>query len=188
VIRRDGEVVSDTKFYLVSEHCEHGEAFDFVIAGHEAKLIDDKYARGLFLQILDGVDHIHKHGIAHRDLKLENVFLDANFTPKVADFGLSKIFKGKNASPLKTLLGTSYYIAPEQYCQEGKAYKGSPVDMFALGHILYIIRMGSMAFHKSVDDPHYKKLQQNPDEFYNTFMQNKNIDFSFLSLVRGMTN
>ena len=52
--------------------------------------------------------------------------------------------------------------------------------MFALGHILYIIRMGSMAFHKSIDDRHYKLLQTKPDEFYNTFMKDSYVDPSFL--------
>jgi protein-serine/threonine kinase len=48
-------------------------------------------------QLVAGVEHLHEHGIAHRDLKLENCFLDSEVILKVADFGLSKAFAGENA-------------------------------------------------------------------------------------------
>jgi serine/threonine-protein kinase SIK2 len=83
--------------------CANGEAFDFV---SQAGGFEDFHTRGFFAQILDGVDHFHKYGIAHRDLKLENIFLDSNIRPKVADLGLAKIFAGPNASALVTQLGT----------------------------------------------------------------------------------
>jgi serine/threonine protein kinase len=54
---------------------------------------------------------MHANGFAHRDLKLENVFLDSECTPKIGDFGLVKSFKrGKN---FETYCGTEGYMAPE---------------------------------------------------------------------------
>jgi len=49
---------------------------------------------------------LHSKGAAHRDLKLENIFLDENCVPKLADFGLMKIFSGPGGEVLKTALGT----------------------------------------------------------------------------------
>jgi serine/threonine protein kinase len=68
----DGEQISDDKLFIVSEACPNGEAFDYVSA---ADGLDPKYARRVFGQLLDGMEFIHSKGIAHRDMKLENVFL-----------------------------------------------------------------------------------------------------------------
>ena len=51
----------------------------------------------------------------HRDLKLENIFLDENVQTKVADFGLMKFFAGENAEICKTQIGTPTYMAPELF-------------------------------------------------------------------------
>ena len=106
---------SDLTAYIVSELACNGEAFDYVAA---AGGLNDKFTRGLFLQVLDGVEHMHVKGVAHRDIKLENIFLDENVIPKVADFGLAKAFAGDNAELLTTKLGTKNYMAPELYSQE----------------------------------------------------------------------
>jgi serine/threonine-protein kinase Chk1 len=49
----------------------------------------------MFSQLVAGMEFIHSKGIAHRDLKLENCFLDKNVTLKVADFGMAKLFEGE---------------------------------------------------------------------------------------------
>lgn len=92
------------------ELCANGESFDYVEA---AGGLDDKYARQMFLQLIEGLSYIHKKGIAHRDLKLENCFIDKNCVLKVADFGLQKAFAGPNGQELKTRCGTPNYMAPE---------------------------------------------------------------------------
>jgi serine/threonine protein kinase len=68
----DGEPVGDDRIYIVSEACPNGEAFDYVAA---ADGLAAPYARQVFGQLLDGMEYIHGKGIAHRDMKLENVFL-----------------------------------------------------------------------------------------------------------------
>ena len=57
--------------------------------------LEDKYARKIFLQIIDGLSYIHRMNIAHRDLKLENCFLDKDCNLKIADFGLTKAFRSQ---------------------------------------------------------------------------------------------
>jgi serine/threonine protein kinase len=53
--------------YIVSELCANGEAFDYVF---DAEGLKPEYARTMFLQLCNGVNHLHENGIAHRDLKL----------------------------------------------------------------------------------------------------------------------
>jgi len=78
-------------FYIVSELAPNGEAFDYVEA---AGGLSEPKARQMFTQLTNAMDYIHKKGVAHRDLKLENCFLDTKAQLKVADFGLQKVFAG----------------------------------------------------------------------------------------------
>jgi serine/threonine protein kinase len=88
VIKR-GVPADEDSYYIVSELAANGEAFDYV---SDAGGLKHDQARQLFKQLIQGVHHLHENNIAHRDLKLENCFLDQNVTLKVADFGLSKVF------------------------------------------------------------------------------------------------
>lgn len=67
-----------------------------------------------FQQLMNGVQAIHKAGIAHRDLKPENLIFDENFNLKITDFGFSINILGRDQTGyLETLCGTSNYKAPE---------------------------------------------------------------------------
>ena len=73
-------------------------------------------ARKCFRQLLEGVAYIHEHGIAHRDIKLENLLLE---TPgdisrmRIVDFGLAKGHVGVELLQMATICGTPDYVAPE---------------------------------------------------------------------------
>jgi serine/threonine protein kinase len=99
------------------------------------------------------VKFVHDKGIAHRDLKLENCFLDKNINMKLADFGLAKVFAGPNGSALQTECGTPQYMAPEI---SSGSYDGPPVDIFALGVILFIMCNAKFPFGKA-GDKYYNK-------------------------------
>jgi serine/threonine protein kinase len=89
VIRSANGNTSNDVLYIVSELCANGEAFDYV---YDAGGLKPHYARRLFLQLCNGMQHLHDNDIAHRDMKLQNTFLDENCILKVADFGLAKCF------------------------------------------------------------------------------------------------
>jgi serine/threonine protein kinase len=85
---------------------------------------------------------MQSQGICHRDLKLENLLLDGNGNLKVADFGLSTIYrKDGKKRPLNTRCGTIAYMAPEVIL--AKEYDGDFVDLWAAGIILAAMFCGS---------------------------------------------
>ena len=80
-------------------------------------------------------------GVAHRDLKLENILVDNELNIKIADFGFATF---KNVNKLESYSGTMTYMAPE--IKESKQYDGKKTDMFSIGVILFIIVQGIFPF------------------------------------------
>lgn len=108
----------------------------------EGRKLDEDEARRVFMQIVEGTRYLHETNIAHRDLKLENILLDADQKIKVIDFGFS--IGTQKDKTLNTFCGTPSYMAPELVNK--KDYHGSHVDIWALGILLYILLVGKFPF------------------------------------------
>lgn len=87
-------------------------------------------------EILEGLSYLHHRGISHRDIKPENILFDADFHPKIIDFGFSR----ENSSRLRTFCGTALYIAPE--VMTDKQYDGKKADIWSLGVTLHVLNTG----------------------------------------------
>ena len=90
------------------EYASGGELFEYIVKNHR---VSEKIACRFLLQILSGVEYMHKIGIVHRDLKPENLLFDNNQNIKIVDFGLSNTYKPNEY--LKTACGSPCYAAPE---------------------------------------------------------------------------
>jgi serine/threonine protein kinase len=131
--------------YILLEWAENGDLFDFTIGLQEP--IGEQLARYYFLQILSATEYLHMdQKIVHRDFKLENILVDGNFNLKICDFTLAKtVAEGSIVGVFYSNVGTERYMAPEIH--EGKPYKGTTTDIFALGVILFVLVTGVMPFH-----------------------------------------
>ena len=79
----------ETKHYIVFglEYCPNGNLYSYL---QKTKTLTEGQAKYVMLQILNGLDYLHKNNILFRDIKLENILFDLEGKIKITDFGLSK--------------------------------------------------------------------------------------------------
>ena len=154
-MRHDGiiglrDAFEDAEYlHIVTELCEGGELFDQIVerATDESSpgCFDEAEASRVLFQILNAVQYLHDRDIVHRDLKPENILFDAKdgTSVKLIDFGLARRHDDQLDGPMRTVVGTPYYIAPEVL---GKRYDRA-CDLWSVGVIAYILLAGYPPFN-----------------------------------------
>ncbi|KAI2604623.1 hypothetical protein GGR54DRAFT_453398 [Hypoxylon sp. NC1633] len=162
---------------IVLEYASGGELFDYIL---NHRYLKDGPARRLFAQLISGVGYLHKKGIVHRDLKLENLLLDRNRNIIITDFGFANTFDptdelneqeelGLSDRELVKRLGLdrtkpngmrrgdlmqtscgSPCYAAPELVVSDSLYTGRKVDVWSCGVILYAMLAGYLPFD---DDP-----------------------------------
>jgi serine/threonine protein kinase len=127
----------DGTFFIVMEYVP-GETLENIIALKGA--IDLPRALDFTCQICNAVDHAHRQGVIHRDLRPANVLVAENDMAKVADFGTSRYLE--IAAHGTTVIGSPPYMAPEQF--HGKAVFAS--DIYSLGVTMYQMLTGTLPY------------------------------------------
>ncbi|KAF8544880.1 kinase-like domain-containing protein [Trichophaea hybrida] len=89
IVRLHEMVETDRHIGIILEYASGGELFDYILTHRYLK---DPPACRLFAQLVSGVGYLHKKGIVHRDLKLENLLLDRNRNIIITDFGFANVF------------------------------------------------------------------------------------------------
>ncbi|EGF77087.1 hypothetical protein BATDEDRAFT_14212, partial [Batrachochytrium dendrobatidis JAM81] len=142
IVRLYEVIDTPDELYLIMEYVSGGEIFDYLVAHGRMK---EKEARKHFREIVSALGYCHAMHVIHRDLKAENLLLDANMNVKVADFGFSNQFAP--GQRLNTWCGSPPYAAPELF--QGKEYSGPEVDVWSMGVVLYVLVCGSLPFDGS---------------------------------------
>lgn len=124
-------------FFIVMEYVP-GETLETIIAQEGA--LDLPRALDYTCQICNAVDHAHRHGVLHRDLRPSNVIVTDRGLLKVADFGTSRFLE--IAAHGTTVIGSPPYMAPEQF--QGKAVFAS--DIYSLGVTMYQMMTGTLPY------------------------------------------
>ncbi|NRF69174.1 serine/threonine protein kinase [Aquincola sp. S2] len=133
----------------------------FIVLEHVAGVPITEYAAGrplrdklrLYLQVLDAVDHAHRHMTVHRDLKPSNILVDAEGQVKLLDFGIAKLLAPTADAPALTqeavYLMTPKYAAPEQV--PGGGAVTTATDVYSAGVVLYELLTGRMPYGRADD-------------------------------------
>lgn len=129
------------------------------------KPLDQQQAASLIKTLAITVDYCHKNEVVHRDLKPSNILFTKSGTPKLGDFGLSKIFdptkSGSNLTYTGQILGTLEYMAPEQAKgMTDDQELNKKTDQFALGAVFYWLLVKKPPFNGKTKDEVLEKARR----------------------------
>lgn len=160
----------------VMEYCSEGDLYGLVSKKylHQEDHATDRLC--LFKQLLQGVHYLHEHGIAHRDIKLENLLITKDSKLKITDFGVSEVFCGTHPglreaggqcgrnmdSELRLcspgICGSMPYIAPEVLAKKEK-YDPRALDVWGSAIIMiYMIFGGAIWLSAEAGNANYDNL------------------------------
>ncbi|MGH7568060.1 MAG: protein kinase domain-containing protein [Gemmatimonadales bacterium] len=109
-----------------------GQSLDTILKEKEQLAFEETIA--ILDQVADALDYAHQHGVIHRDIKPGNIVLDERGRVTVTDFGIAKELQEASLSASGHMLGTPYYMSPEQYL--GAEVSGA-ADQYSLGVVAY---------------------------------------------------
>ncbi|RKF56128.1 putative serine threonine protein kinase [Golovinomyces cichoracearum] len=177
IVRLHEMVETEKQIGIILEYASGGELFDYIL---NHRYLKDNSARRLFAQLVSGVGYLHKKGIVHRDLKLENLLLDRNRNIIITDFGFANTFNADDelSEEIEYNLSNKEYVkkirldkilpdghrrgdlmqtscgspcyAAPELVVSDSLYTGRKVDVWSCGVILYAMLAGYLPFD---DDP-----------------------------------
>jgi len=153
---------NEKKLYFALEYCPGGELFNLL---QKRKYFTEDQARFYIVQIVLAIEHLHAKDFIYRDLKPENVLLDAQGYIRITDFGLSKgnIKGGKDA---RSVCGTPEYLAPEVILRQGH---GKAVDWWTVGCITYELLTGLPPYYTSDREELFDRIKLSSVKYPSNF-------------------
>ena len=154
--------------YHIFEYSENGKLSNYINLDNNLRGFGEIIGKIIFKQILNSIEIIHKNGISHQDIKLENILVSSNYQMKLIDFGFAiEIFPNTKKEIRFSQYGTNGYFPPEVYINR----EVDPIksDIFALGVTLFIIVFGFKPFNTTkITDNLYRKIwRRNYDSYWN---------------------
>lgn len=156
---------SKGNFCEVMEYCAGGDLYSLILTAGILGMVE---ADCYFKQLISGVKYMHEMGVAHRDLKLENLLLTAQGVLKIASFGNSECFRlpwEKEAHMTSGICSSAPYIAPEEYVHS--EFDPRAVDVWATGIIYMAMRSGRFLWRlarKGKDESYERYLEDRREE------------------------
>ncbi|KAG6968257.1 hypothetical protein JG688_00005902 [Phytophthora aleatoria] len=130
--------------------------------------LHERYAAFYAACLVAAIEYLHKRGVLYRDLKLENLVLDADGYPKLIDFGLSKPEATRTSERNATMCGSAEYMAPE--ILQHKPYD-QRVDLWSFGILLYELLFGTTPFYHSNYREQSRRIISEPVQFPEDYEQ-----------------
>ncbi|KAF1791467.1 NTF2-like domain [Phytophthora cactorum] len=151
---------SRTKLFLGMNYYGGGDLFHHMSKGSSCRIPSDR-AHFYTAELVLGIHHLHQHDILYRDIKPENVMIDADGHVALVDFGLAKLHVSEYKGA-KTMAGSPQYTAPELLLPKAKRSYGKAADWWSLGILLYEMSVGKSPFYDNNIEKMYHKIQNDP--------------------------
>ena len=149
----------ESKLYIVSDFMQGGDMFYHLHT--DRKKFPEDWAKFYLIELVLGLEFLHKNNVIYRDLKPENILMDLEGHLKISDFGLSKILDNPDDKAF-TLCGTPQYISPEILSKKGY---DKTVDWWSLGCFFYEMLTGCLPFPIPKGNQINPKIYQIPLRF-----------------------
>jgi serine/threonine protein kinase/tetratricopeptide (TPR) repeat protein len=150
---RSASVLDHPNIVVLYDVCEVGDEVFLAMQCVEGRPLRERLAAGplpladtlaIGRAVADALAHAHGRGVVHRDIKPDNILLDAEGRVKVADFGTALMIGAARLTETGVVVGTASYVAPEVL--RGRTADGRS-DLYSLGVILYEACAGTLPFH-----------------------------------------
>ncbi|MTD30288.1 Stk1 family PASTA domain-containing Ser/Thr kinase [Planomicrobium sp. YIM 101495] len=126
--------------YLVMEYVPGKTLKDYII---DFAPVEPERSVQIMKQLASGLEHAHHNQIIHRDIKPQNILMDAEGNVKISDFGIAMALSATSYTQTNSVLGTVHYLSPEQ-ARGGMANKKS--DIYSLGIVMFELLTGRLPF------------------------------------------
>lgn len=140
IVKLYGEGRWEGGFYIAMEWIHGISLRQFLLE----KSFSLKRSLEILLQVSYALQHLHSHHVIHRDLKPENILIAESGEIKVIDFGIAQLLKDLPEKSSEKILGTPYYMSPEQ--KENSSHITYASDIYSLGVIAYELITGKPSF------------------------------------------
>ena len=138
--------------------------------------LKERYAKLIFKKILLGINDLHKANICHRDITIENIFLDEKYDIKISSFSI-KSFKGENSNLNDNTIATKCYMEPE--ILSNISNNKIKADIFSLGQLLFNLVTNLIGFEEASEkDINYALIKNKKYDDYWKLEKFSNINFS----------
>ena len=138
--------------HTLADHIEKLRSEEHLPVGYYRKV-----AR-IVARVAEALDHAHRAGVIHRDVKPSNILLNENGRPKITDFGLARLEGGLDLTRTGDLAGTVYYMSPEQVSIK-RIEIDARTDVFSLGVTLFELLTLSLPFEGRTTQEVMKRIQ-----------------------------
>ncbi|KAF4119855.1 STYKc [Geosmithia morbida] len=167
----------------VMEYCSEGDLFSLVSKNYLRDESRKSDRLCLFKQLAQGVAYLHQNGIAHRDIKLENLLMTKDSKLKITDFGVSEVFCGTHPGVRESggqcgvnmgevrlcapgICGSEPYIAPEVLSKKGE-YDPRPLDVWSTAIVMIYLTFGGAIWNRAAEgNPQYDNLVRGWNKWY----------------------
>jgi serine/threonine protein kinase len=167
--------------YLVLEYCSQGDLYEAIRLDRGP--LQTEHVRRFMLQLISAVEYMHANCLYHRDIKPENIFLTADGSVKLGDFGLVT----RSLWSYEACVGSDRYMAPEQYDPANNGYSPAKADIWSIGICLLNILFARNPFATPTEsDVLFADYRRDRQSLFDIFPSMSQDTFEILSVAMAM--